>query len=195
MGRSVESKARKMGLPFPGLRSTYDREFRQSGPRSTHDRGQFRQSGPLLSSCFRSVKGVSHKSSLEQHRSTEHSRRAEGTTYTFRNHGALLSLPNGGRHEDAIHTKAFEDYIRNHVRYWFQLAQLNKVGVERMEDLILVTGCTLVTSWAAAVFVDGTLSAKISLASRSHSNGSASFLWRNVQGNVSYHNSRLAVRP
>jgi len=35
-----------------------------------------------------------------------------------------------------------------------QLAQNNKLGIKHMEALILVSGCTLVTSWAAAAFVD-----------------------------------------
>jgi hypothetical protein len=62
------------------------------------------------------------------------------------------------------------------------------MGVERMEDLILVTGCTLVTSWAAAVFVDNNMEAEVSLASRSLSN---SFVWSKVRGPVLYHNSRF----
>jgi hypothetical protein len=114
----------------------------------------------------------------------------EGVTYKFRNRGALLSLPNGGHREDVIRTKAFEDYIRDHVDMWFNWAQNNKLGVERMEDLILVSGRTLVTSWAAAASVD-TFEAEISLTSRSLSNVGAKFVWGNVRGRVSYHNSRF----
>ena len=102
-----------------------------------------------------------------------------------------MSLPNGGRHEDVIRTKAFEVYIRDHVVSWYTWAQKNKLGVERMEELILVSGCTLVTSWAAAVLVDNTMKAEISLASRTLSNGEASFVWSNNQGAVVYHNSRF----
>ena len=65
--------------------------------------------------------------------------------------------------------------------------------VEHMEDLILVTGRTLVTSWAAAVF-DGQMSnaATISLvtSTKSYGNG-AQFFWRNIRGNVKYHNSQF----
>jgi len=107
-----------------------------------------------------------------------------------------LSLPNGGHREDVIRTKAFEDYIRDHVDQWFNWAQTNKLGVERMEDLILVSGCTLVTSWAAAAFVDNISDAEISLASRTLSNVGASFVWGNVRGRVMHHNSRFdPVRP
>jgi hypothetical protein len=115
----------------------------------------------------------------------------EGVTYKFRNRGALLSLPNGGRRQDAIRTKTFENYIRDHADRWFNWAQNNKLGVERMEDLILVSGRTLVTSWAAAAAVDNIAGAEISLASRSLSYVEASFVWGNVRGRVSYHNSRF----
>jgi hypothetical protein len=38
----------------------------------------------------------------------------------------------------------------------FDWSQKNKVGIERMEELIIVSGCTLATSSAAAAFVDNT---------------------------------------
>ena len=74
---------------------------------------------------------------------------------------------------------------------WFNWAQTNKLGVERMEDLILVSGCTLVTSWAAAEFV-GNTEGEISLASASgpFRYGEANFDWRNIRGPVVYHNSQ-----
>ena len=84
----------------------------------------------------------------------------------------------------------FENYIRDHIVNWFTWAQKNSLGVERMEELILVTGCTLVTSWAAAAFVDKT-EAEISLASRALSNSGANFVWSNIRGPVVYRNSRF----
>ena len=85
----------------------------------------------------------------------------------------------------------FEDYIRDHAVSWFNWAQDNKLDVERTEDLILVTGCTLVTSWAAAVYVDNAVDAEITLASRQLGNGGARFVWSNNWGPVEYHNSRF----
>jgi hypothetical protein len=58
----------------------------------------------------------------------------------------LLSLPNGGHHEDAIRAQAFEDYVQDYVDSWFTWAQRNRLGVERVEDLILVSGCTVLWS-------------------------------------------------
>ena len=117
----------------------------------------------------------------------------EDVTYKFRNCGALLSLPNGGHHEDVIRAQAFENYIQDYVDSWFTWAQKNQLGVKRVEDLILVSGCTLVTSWAAAAFVDSddTTDAEISLASRTINGGTASFVWSNIRGHVLYHNSRF----
>ena len=102
-----------------------------------------------------------------------------------------MSLPSGGYHEDVIRAQVFESYIQDHVDGWFTWAQKNRLGVERVEDLIIVSGCTLVTSWAAAAFVHDTMDAEISLASRTRDNGGASFVWSNIRGRVLYHNSRL----
>jgi hypothetical protein len=98
-----------------------------------------------------------------------------------------LSLPTGGHRDDVIRTKAFEDYIRDHIVSWFSWAQKNRLGVERMEELVLVSGYTLVASWAAAAFVGNTSEAEISLASH----GGSSFAWSNNRGPVAYHNSRF----
>ena len=63
-----------------------------------------------------------------------------------------------------------------------------------MEDLILVTGCTLVTSWAAAALDNRTMpmdDATISLDAQTFHSGRAQFLWRTICGNVEYHNSHF----
>ncbi|KAH9963606.1 hypothetical protein BC827DRAFT_121102 [Russula dissimulans] len=117
--------------------------------------------------------------------------RAEGpddfppTKYSCRRkQGALLTLPHDGSRSDVIRTKVFEDYIRDNVDSWFAFAQRSRLDVERMEDLILVSGCTLVTSWGAAAFPDNALDAEISLRLRG-----ATFDWHEVRPSVAYHNS------
>ena len=70
-----------------------------------------------------------------------------------------------------------------------------KLPVEQTEDLILVTGCTLVRSWAAAAF-DGYVSVDsdyttISLEAEKSDDGGAQYFWRNIRGSVEYHNSRF----
>jgi hypothetical protein len=123
--------------------------------------------------------------------------RAMGQMYECQaqTYGALLSLPHGGHSEDVIRTKLFGDYIRDNVDSWFRWSKRGGFPIERMDDLILVTGCTLVTSWAAAVFDNSKMSkagldsATISLNIRKSNRGGAHFFWRNDRGNVDYHNS------
>jgi hypothetical protein len=106
-----------------------------------------------------------------------------------------LYLPYEGRCKDVIPIKVFADYIRDNVDNWFRWSKKMKLPVEHMEDLILVTGCTLVKSWAAAAF-DGHMSvdsdpATISLETRKSHGDRAQFFWRNIRGCVEYHNSRF----
>ena len=83
----------------------------------------------------------------------------------------------------------FEKYIRSHVVSWFNWSRDIGLPVERMEDLVFVYGCTLVSSWAAAAFDDYTADARVSLASRAVNNGGTSFRWSNIRGTVEYHDS------
>lgn len=106
----------------------------------------------------------------------------------YKKHGALLMLPYDGLHEDVIRTKAFEEYIRDHVDSWFALAR-RSMGVDRIEDLILVTGCTLVTSWGAAAFIDKGSDAEFSLKLRFPVGGGVSFDWHVLRQNVVYRDS------
>lgn len=111
--------------------------------------------------------------------------------------GAFLSLPFDGYREDVIRTKAFEDYIRDHCESWFAFAQRNRLDVQRMEDIILVSGCTLVTAWAAAAFVDNNLDSDITLGCQPLGDAGATFQWHFARGtgqSVAYHNSQELVR-
>ena len=107
--------------------------------------------------------------------------------------GALLSLPHKGHRKDVIPIKVFGNYIRDNVDNWFRWSKEVFLPVEHMEDLILVTGCTLTTSWAAAAF-DGHMSVDsdamtISLEDRKSDGGGTQFFWRNIRGNVDFRNS------
>jgi len=119
---------------------------------------------------------------------------AEGNKYECRGQGALLSLSHDGHRKDVIRTKTFENYLRGNVAQWFAWSQRNELGVERMEDLILVSGCTLVTSWAVVAFVDPSMKTDISLAVQP-SKGGARFTWSNIHGIVAYHNSHSGPDP
>jgi hypothetical protein len=65
-----------------------------------------------------------------------------------------------------------------------------------MEDLILVTGCTLVTSWGIAAFPDDSQDAVVSLRLHASEGGGAGFDWREVRPGVACQNSYQGpVRP
>ena len=106
-----------------------------------------------------------------------------------RRQGALLRLPYDGLRKDVIRTKVFEEYIRDHVDSWFSMAQRHKQDVERMEDLILVTGCTLVPSWGIAAFVDSALDSELSMRFLPHQTSGERFEWHENRPSVAFQNS------
>ncbi|KAI0270906.1 hypothetical protein BGY98DRAFT_231093 [Russula aff. rugulosa BPL654] len=135
-----------------------------------------------------------HVSKVDNVRADTHDE-DQGQTYECwaDSHGALLYLPHGARSEDVIRTTLFEDYIRDNVDSWLRWSKKKGLPIKNMEDLILVTGCTLAKSWAAAVF-DGTMSkddnaATISLEARTSDGGKAQFVWRNICGSVEFHHN------
>ena len=120
--------------------------------------------------------------------------RVECHTYgcRARSRGAFLLLPHGGLREDVIHAKNFGVYATDNVASWFDWAKRRGLLVDRFEDLILVTGCTWVTSWAAAAF-DTTSAddASISLDAQKSDRGGTHFFWYNMRGNVVFHDSHF----
>jgi len=82
--------------------------------------------------------------------------------------------------------KAFERYIRDNIGGWFDWSKNNDLPVERMEDLILVTECTLVTLWAAAAFIGRSETAKTALVPQPQDSSGPSFEFRNFEGDVAH---------
>jgi len=74
--------------------------------------------------------------------------------------GALLSLPVNARREDTLAQKAFGEWMVKHIDHWLAFAQELQLGVECMEDIILVTGCDRTRSWTNIAFLEGQVDAK-----------------------------------
>jgi len=70
-----------------------------------------------------------------------------------RRKGAFLLLPFNAHREDAIRTKVFETYMSKYCDSWLETAILGGFDV-KLEDIIFVTGCDLVSSWAIATFTN-----------------------------------------
>ena len=111
--------------------------------------------------------------------------------YRGRDKGAFLSLPFDCDREDAIRKKAFETYIRKHCDSWLEFASNQNLDVRRLEDIILVTGRDLTSSWAMATFVNS-LNPEITLRVRASQAGSATFRWP-VTSQI-HHNEKDQVR-
>ena len=111
------------------------------------------------------------------------SQSAEGFTYECKGPGALLSLPHDGQRESLMRKKAFEKYIRDNVGSWFDWSRNEDLPVERMEDLILVTDCTL---WATAAFIGRSESAKFALVTPSQDLSGQRFEFSNSEGDVTH---------
>ena len=70
---------------------------------------------------------------------------------------------------------------------WFNWSKSQKLPVDVMEELILVTGCTLVDSWAAVAFVGRSESAEISLVAQTPDRSDRSFEVGDFEGDVTQH--------
>jgi len=66
--------------------------------------------------------------------------------------GALLTLPVSAQSEDTVALSKFGDWMITHIDAWFDFTRSLGLGVERMEDIILVTGRHLAKSWINVAF-------------------------------------------
>ena len=68
------------------------------------------------------------------------------------NEGAVLCLPIPARGQDTLASADFGKCIVRNIDFWFSWTQRLGLVVERMEDIILVTGSHLARSWTNVVF-------------------------------------------
>ena len=66
--------------------------------------------------------------------------------------GALLSLPVSAQGEDTLAFGDFGKWMIKHIDSWFAFARGLGLGVDRMEDIIMVTGRHLTKSWVNVAF-------------------------------------------
>ena len=72
-----------------------------------------------------------------------------------RNEGAVLSLPVPAKTENTVASADFGRWIVKHIDRWFVWARQLGLGIDRMEDIILVTGTHRSRSWTNVVFPGG----------------------------------------
>ncbi|KAF8258507.1 hypothetical protein EI94DRAFT_1129103 [Lactarius quietus] len=87
---------------------------------------------------------------------------AEVTFSCKRKQGAVLSLPIQARCENTVALGDFRKWMIDHIDHWFAWARELGVGIDRMEDIVLVTGAHLTKSWANIAFLEDQIDALVS---------------------------------
>ena len=80
--------------------------------------------------------------------------------------GALLSLPVPAQGEDTVAFGDFGKWMIKHIDTWFAFARGLGLGIDRMEDIILVTGRHLTKSWVNVAFTQRRPDAGVSFDAR-----------------------------
>jgi len=76
--------------------------------------------------------------------------------------GAVLSLPVAAQRKDTIAMGDFRKYIIQYIDHWFAFAEKLGLGVNRIQDIILVTGRHCAKSWVNIAFHERLREAEIS---------------------------------
>jgi hypothetical protein len=76
--------------------------------------------------------------------------------------GAILSLPIQAKRENTVVGKDFGKWMIKHIDQWFSWIQRKGLNVDRMEDIVLVTGSDCTRSWANVAFLGGQADARVS---------------------------------
>jgi hypothetical protein len=67
----------------------------------------------------------------------------------------VLSLPVEAQRQDTRARGEFGKWMLKHIDRWFFFARGLELGINQMEELILVTGCDCTRSWANVTFLEG----------------------------------------
>ena len=99
-----------------------------------------------------------------------------------RKKGALLYIPLLSERHDTVARGNFGEWMLENIDACFKVAEDLGYGVDRMEDIILVTGCHLAKSWVSAVFSDSREASEVSFGVRVSGNSGVHFDERNANG-------------
>jgi hypothetical protein len=96
--------------------------------------------------------------------------------------GALLYLPFPAEREDTVALGDFGKWLIKNIYNCMRLVEERGLGVNRMEDIIFVTGRHLARSWARAVFSESRGGAEVSFVAQGSDNSVVHLEERNVNG-------------
>ena len=72
-----------------------------------------------------------------------------------------MSLPVAARSENTLAQGDFGRWIVKHISTWFAFVRKLGLGIEQMEEIILVTGCDRSKSWTNVAFLGGQADAQV----------------------------------
>ena len=93
------------------------------------------------------------------------------TFYCPRKEGAVLSLPTQAKAENTIASADFAKWMIRHIDRWFAWARQLGLGVDLMEDIILVTGAHCTRSYTNVAFPGGQEDAQASFGAKVNQSG------------------------
>jgi len=93
-----------------------------------------------------------------------------------------LYLPLLAERHDTLARGDFGEWMLENIDACFKVAEDLGYGVERMEDIILVTGCHLAKSWVSVAFSESRGGSQVSFGARVSGSSGVHFDERNVNG-------------
>jgi hypothetical protein len=96
----------------------------------------------------------------------------------------MLSLPFPAQRADTVALGDFGRWMVKHIDIWFAFAENLGLGVNRMQDIILVTGCHCAKSWVNVAFSEGQRDAEVSFGAQPSGVSGVNIERRSVRGDV-----------
>jgi len=90
----------------------------------------------------------------------------------------VLSLPVKAQRRDTRARGDFGKWMLKHIDRWFAFARGLGLGINQMEELILVTGCDCTRSWANVTFLEGRTNGQASFGVRVDQGSDVSINWQ-----------------
>jgi hypothetical protein len=96
--------------------------------------------------------------------------------------GAMLFLPFPARRTNTVAQGYFGRWIIRHIDMWFLFSQRLGLGINGMEDIILVTGCHRARSWISATFRESQRGCRVSFGVRTSGDSGVHLNWMDARG-------------
>ena len=96
----------------------------------------------------------------------------------------MLSLPVVTQRQDTRARGDFGRWMLKHIDRWFAFARGLELGIDQMEEIILVTGCDYTRSWANVTFLGGQTYGQASFGVKVVRGSDAIINWQFSSGNT-----------